>query len=275
MATEHIYLSIKATRQTVTVKLGERSHKRTIDLEAHSYDPIHQVIEFKPDLALFHLLYNPALERTYELPSPASLLPSKQSPGDLHYVGDRGLILALSYQTKASPHHNLFNTAYSSHAIHMGVGVPAPRLEIHWVRATLAWVVSGMAPHTPVPQIYTERYASLDSKLAHSGCYKYDLYSNPVLEHIVQGNDQIPQDLLKYLQSHTHECHTRLSRIQHMLEGAGVDARVIWKYSFAKACVVSNGSLLGEEDVVRRIQVLEEEWRKKRQSLTRRLNATI
>ncbi|KAG1059734.1 hypothetical protein G6F42_028207 [Rhizopus arrhizus] len=83
--------------------------------------------------------------------------------------------------------------------------------------------------------------------------------------------DQLPASLVKYVHSHTHECHTRLSRLQHMLEGAGVDPQVLWKYTFAKSFVVSSGSLLCEEDVVRRIQDSEEEWRQKKLSLSRKL----
>ncbi|ORZ16571.1 hypothetical protein BCR42DRAFT_415347 [Absidia repens] len=83
-------------------------------------------------------------------------------------------------------------------------------------------------------------------------------------------DDTLPQQLLSYIQEHTHEYHTRLSKLQHILEGACVDPRMIWKYPFAKSFVVGNGSLLSEEDVVRRIQDSEEEWRSLTRVLKRR-----
>jgi hypothetical protein len=85
---------------------------------------------------------------------------------------------------------------------------------------------------------------------------------------------KLTADLVNYVHSHTHECHTRLSRLQHMLEGAGVDSQIVWKYSFAKAFVVGNG-LLCEEDIVRRIQDSEEEWRKKKATILRKLNRGV
>ncbi|CAO3586756.1 unnamed protein product [Absidia cylindrospora] len=85
-----------------------------------------------------------------------------------------------------------------------------------------------------------------------------------------EDDDTLPQQLLSYIQEHTHEYHTRLSKLQHMLEGACVDPRMIWKYPFAKSFVVGNGSLLSEEDVVRRIQDSEEEWRALTRVLKRR-----
>ncbi|CAO3587971.1 unnamed protein product [Absidia cylindrospora] len=83
----------------------------------------------------------------------------------------------------------------------------------------------------------------------------------------------LPKQLLSYVQEHSHEYHTRLSRLEHMLECACVNPRMIWKYSFAKSFVVGNGSLLCEEDVVRRIQDSEEEWRLLSRTLKRRLGA--
>ncbi|ORZ21330.1 hypothetical protein BCR42DRAFT_407321 [Absidia repens] len=119
------------------------------------------------------------------------------------------------------------------------------------------------------------------------GCYKYDYLSEPVLAYIIQ-QDDIENDTKRRhyfcppspnqpaswaMQEHTHEYHTRLSRLEHMLECACVNPRMIWKYSFAKSFVLGNGSLLCEEDVVRRIQDSEEEWRLLSRTLKRRLGA--
>ncbi|KAI9495787.1 hypothetical protein BDB00DRAFT_811705 [Zychaea mexicana] len=278
-------------------------------------------------LMLFHLQYNPAVERLYELP-PWSTTVSDVHGGE-HYVGDKGLILALSYAQEGAP---AVNSSYYYAYPSSNTSVPtmqAPRMEPHWLRVTLGWIMSGLEPEIMPTQIYPQRYAHLGHALARRGFFKYDPLSEPVLSHIVHlqeeqrpltpslhpvtmtttqqpyfptvhdmhsfhhdnassaarntdnksntgdldnaTDDLVTPALLDYVQCHTHECHTRLSRLQHMLEGAGVDARVLWKYTFAKSYVVGNGSLLGEEDVVRRIQDSEEEWRFKRVSLIRRL----
>lgn len=222
---------------------------------------------------LFHMHYNPALERVYELP-PWS------KPPEEHYVGDKSLILALSYiPSSSSSHEETYGYPNSTTAV--PILHHPPCIQVRWLRVTLAWILSGMNSEIAPTQIYPERYARLDQALARHGFFKYDPLSEPVLSHIVDldsdkfptADDDVPHALLDYVQTHTHECHTRLSRLQHMLEGAGVDADVLWKYTFAKSYVVGNGSLLGEEDVVRRIQDSEEEWRVRRQSIMRRFGS--
>ncbi|ORY94476.1 hypothetical protein BCR43DRAFT_413502, partial [Syncephalastrum racemosum] len=216
---------------------------------------------------LFHMHYNPALERVYELPGCTDVKRTKE-----RYVGDKGLVLALSY-------HHQQHQDYSYPAQQIGYPQPSasmPHIKIEWLRVTLAWVLSGIKPDIAPTQIYPQRYARLGHALARHGYFKYDPLSEVVLSHIVHrddmhNSDDVELDLLDYVQAHTHECHTRLSRLQHMLEGSGVDSRVIWKYTFAKSYVIGNGSLLGEEDVVRRIQDSEEEWRLKQQSIARRI----
>jgi hypothetical protein len=151
-------------------------------------------------------------------------------------------------------------------------------MNIRWIRVTLDWVLTGFKSSIPSSQIYKDNFSILNQKLAKEGCFKYDPLSEPVLDHIINqqletSTEELPPSLTKYIRSHTHECHTRLSRLQHMLEGAGVDAQVLWKYTFAKSFVVGSGSLLSEEDVVRRIQDAEEEWRLKKHSLIRKLNS--
>ncbi|KAI7876963.1 hypothetical protein K492DRAFT_172104 [Lichtheimia hyalospora FSU 10163] len=274
-------------------------------------------------LMLFHMEYNPALERTYELPSWG---PS-ESPD--HFVGDKGLILSLSYvqpSTVDDPSAaGVSFYSYPNHTTSIPTNSP-PHIQVQWLRVTLSWILSGIRSNITQTQIYPQRYGRLSHALARHGCFKYDPLSEPVLSHIVHNeNDEpwsshqqqhsrpasicdhpraaslhfptvndnhsdtlsstsasdsehetiedmeehLPAELIEYVKVHTHECRTRLSRLQHLLEGSGVDARVLWKYTFAKSYV--NGSLLGEEDVVRRIQDSENEWRLKRISLTRRL----
>lgn len=242
-------------------------------------------------LIMFHMQYNPALERIYELPSSYDYATSchhhhdnrveGQQEEQQRFVGDKGLILSFSYVNN-NKHSSCNIHKPRQHFAYNTLPAPQPPLvRINWLRVTLAWLLSGMHPAIAPTQIYPQRYTHLSHALARHGVFKYDPLSEPVLSHIVaahrhfptaeKDDDVVPHELLEYVQTHTHECHTRLSRLQHMLEGAGVDARVLWKYSFAKSYVVGNGSLLGEEDVVRRIQDSEEEWRRKRASLVRRL----
>lgn len=233
---------------------------------------------------LYHYQYNSSIEKTYELPS----WHDNNNNTVNRYLGDRGLILNLSYKQSALAENidytnqqqmsSLPTSYYSYRSIASSTPMPsAPVMEIKWVRVTLDWVLLGMMKsNIQQSQIYEDSFSTLNQLLAKEGCFKYDPLSEPVLNHIItqQGQEeeqQLSESLVKYVHSHTHECHTRLSRLQHMLEGAGVDAQVLWKYTFAKSFVVGNGSLLGEEDVVRRIQDSEEEWRQKKLSLTRRL----
>ncbi|KAI7900581.1 uncharacterized protein BX663DRAFT_516918 [Cokeromyces recurvatus] len=238
-------------------------------------------------MILYHLYYNSSIERTYELPSW-----NTNSTTDYRYLGDENLILSLSYQN-TSPFINnntllvpqlstestpLLPTSYYSYRPSASIIPIAPRMEIQWVRVTLDWVLAGLQSNIPSSRIYKERFEQLDQLLVKEGCFKYDPLSEPILNYIVtheQNENNLPESLINYVHAHTHECHTRLSRLQHMLEGAGVDARVLWKYTFAKLFVVGNGSLLVEEDVVRRIQDSEEEWRQKKMSLSRKFNSNI
>jgi hypothetical protein len=237
-------------------------------------------------MILYHYEYNSSIEKTYELPS---WYTSNRNNNVDRYLGDKGFILNMGYHQQiteidyqleeAPPLDTLPTSYYGYKSIASTTPMPSPPImEIKWIRVTLDWVLSGFLnnihQHQPL-QIYKESFITLDDLLAKEGCFKYDPLSEPVLDYIVhqqqESNNQLPASLVKYVHSHTHECHTRLSRLQHMLEGAGVDAQVLWKYTFAKSYVVGNGSLLGEEDVVRRIQDSEEEWRQKKLSLSRRL----
>ncbi|KAI8380122.1 hypothetical protein BD560DRAFT_388616 [Blakeslea trispora] len=241
---------------------------------------------------LYHHQYNSSIEKTYELPS-WNQVPEVDIADDCRYLGDKGLILAMSYHQQNDCVRNLLAsracittqqanltslpTSYYSYRSSASAAPmpPAPYLNVQWIRVTLGWIISGMNSSVPTSQIYEQDFAKLDHMLAEQGCFKYDPLSEPVLDHIVnqQYNDlkELPESLINYVHTHSHECHTRLSRLQHMLEGAGVNPLMLWKYTFAKSFVMGSGSLLCEEDVVRRIQDSEEEWRRKKSSLYNRL----
>ncbi|KAI8100152.1 uncharacterized protein BX664DRAFT_255655 [Halteromyces radiatus] len=213
-----------------------------------------------------HLLYNPVMECSYALPAYEWL---SSSPSlDQHYVGDKSLIMSFSYIPPPVQSNQGVNISSSSSSS-SSPPLCAPQIKIHWLRVKLDWIISGFEPKIQPTQIYADRYARLYHTLVYQhGCFKYDELSEPVLSYIIEQQDSsttdislLPKQLLSYIQEHTHEYQTRLSRLQHMLEGASVDSRMIWKYPFAKSFVIGNGSLLSEEDVLRRIQDSEEEWR--------------
>ncbi|OBZ83771.1 hypothetical protein A0J61_08179, partial [Choanephora cucurbitarum] len=235
---------------------------------------------------------NSSIEKTYELPS-WNQPPEVDIADDCRYLGDKGLILAMSYYQENDCVQNLLANRgsitaqqtsqtglpasyYSYHSTASAAPMPpAPHLNVQWIRVTLGWIISGLDSSVSTSQIYENDFVKLNQMLAKQGCFKYDPLSEPILDHIVNQQDhhaeRLPESLVNYVHTHSHECHTRLSRLQHMLEGAGVNPLMLWKYTFAKSFVVGSGSLLCEEDVVRRIQDSEEEWRRKKSSLYNRL----
>ncbi|KAI8988179.1 hypothetical protein BDF20DRAFT_814460 [Mycotypha africana] len=279
MGEYHICQQIKALKQSILIKLDGNDNKRYIKLHLTSYDLKNKVIEFRP---AENEDYNSALEKLYELPSWNSTENTLKQPGNsdtTRYLGDTGLILSLSYLRPKQQHATLLQQSSITHTSYYSTSnssmLTAPKLQIKWLRVTLDWVLNGNQQ-----QIYENSFVKLNELLAKEGCFKYNPLSEPILKYIVaeqkrnkdeQYSATLPRSLINYCHSHTHECHTRLSRLQHMLEGAGVDSQVIWKYSFAKSFVVGNGSLLCEEDVIRRIQDSEEEWRHKKPVLLRKL----
>lgn len=339
MVNYHIYQQIRSRKEAVVIKL-EGSQGKHIELTPSNFDPVHRVIEFKPNqdmllslantssrqwsafhrlikihfsgwfdspkqdlqddhmvnnlspqdqaMLLYHHQYNASIEKTYELPS-WNQTSEIQGDQNRRYVGDKGLILSMSYE-KSDYCNQLKNKIAESQAeVHLSTlpynyngykslsscsPLPiAPKMNVSWIRVTLDWIVSGMVQHQKQTQIYESSFNQLNESLRKAGCFKYDSLSEPILDYIVQEKAEVSKHLLTYVKSHTHECQTRLSRLQLMLEGSGVDSQVLWKYSFAKSFVVGNG-LLCEEDIVRRIQDSEQEWRKKKSSILRKLNHT-
>lgn len=258
--------------------------------------------------ASFHMQFNPNLECTYNYPAFDYFKDHQHNEDHQHYVGDKSLILSFSYipqvlndnnqqQQHQHQHNNNNNNNdndntdpyffYNNTSItsrNLSLPLP-PKIKIHWLRVTMDWIISGLKPSIQPTQIYNDRYTRLYKTLVQNyGCVKYDEYSEPVIDYIVHNNNNnnnhnqnnknddnmIPNHLISYIQEHSHECQTRLKRLQHMLEGAGLDNRIIWKYNFAKTYIVEN-SLLSEEDIVHRILDTEEEWRILYQSLLKRL----
>lgn len=225
----------------------------------------------------YHESYNPAMEKGYELPCWNRFNEPKE-----HYVGDKGMVFHFEYVDPSSASKSyeeiLLSNPYSGYQSVINSPAPSPPLmQVNFLRVTFEWLLTGMKSMVPTHQIYQDSYNKLDAMLQHEGkhyCVKYNPYSETILDYIMKDNENIKMNkkqLLQYVYSHSHECHTRLSRLEHMLEGAGVDPHVLWKYTFARLFVVGSGSLIGEEYIVRRIQDAEEEWRQQKRSFSRRL----
>lgn len=246
----------------------------------------HHLTPQEQAMLMYHYQYNSSIEKTYELPSWNDVNHHHQ-----RYLGDKGLILSMSYiqhykpllpvdqqmQSTSPITNGLPLSYYSYHSVTSSTPMPsAPRMDVHWIRVTLDWVLSGMIKSTKKQKhIYESSFNKVNELLRKEGCYKYDPLSEPILDFIVKQQENqtnsLPTELINYVHSHTHECHTRLSRLQRMLEAAGLDSQIVWKYTFAKTYVVGNG-LLCEEDIVRRIQDSEQEWRQKKKSILSKLN---
>jgi hypothetical protein len=209
------------------------------------------------DLFKFHFDYNYALERALELPSWDKLGP--------HIVGDHDHILSFAYCSTLNKEHH--NSSISPH-IHSPGSTYAT---FNWLKVSLSWLAAGLGStvaQTPTGQIYSSRYRALSNELAKHGCFKYDISSEPVLRYIVDQDSQQFEELLRYVRTHGFE--TRLSKLQQALPAIGVDARMIWKYPFAKAFVTGSGLLLSEDDVIRGIDGGEQECRALLQSVSKR-----
>ncbi|KAJ2958720.1 hypothetical protein NQZ79_g5764 [Umbelopsis isabellina] len=210
------------------------------------------------DLFKFHFDYNYALERALELPSWDKLGP--------HIVGDHDHILSFAYNSTFHKEQH-YSSLVSPH-IHSPGSTFAT---FKWLKVSLSWLATGLGStvaQTPTGQIYSSRYRSLSNELAKHGCFKYDISSEPVLRYIVDKDAQQFGELLGYVRTHGFE--TRLSKLQQALPAIGVDARMIWKYSFAKAFVTGSGLLLSEDDVIRGIEGGEQECRALLQSVSKR-----
>ncbi|KAG2181040.1 hypothetical protein INT43_008622 [Umbelopsis isabellina] len=217
-----------------------------------------KLTEKEQDLFRFHSDYNYALERALELPSWDKFGP--------HIVGDHDHILSFAYSSSIIKEQR--GTSLISPHIHLPGSTFA---SFRWLKVSLSWLATGLGStvtQTPTGQIYSSRYRALSNELAKHGCFKYDISSEPVLRYIVDEDTQKFEELLGYVRTHGFE--TRLSKLQQALPAIGVDARMIWKYPFAKAFVTGSGLLLSEDDVIRGIEGGEQECRALLQSVSKR-----
>ncbi|KAI8970128.1 hypothetical protein BDF20DRAFT_826322 [Mycotypha africana] len=310
----HLYLRCKTSKKNIHVKLEDEKGRRTIiDMTPCRYDAEHQVIEFKTchylrrqksilknaqiifgewcereanpafmdhlDLAdrahvLFHLQFNPSLQQVYEL-SPS--LNHQDVDGRLHYLGDKGMIMTYSYkfvEPKAS----------SSMLLQRPLS-PFICVRINSLHVNLSWLIAGMNPDVIPEPIYTKRYKQLASALLRriksdkrENYMHLHIHSETVLKYLL--TNELDEQLFELentalLQdTRLNNALSRRESVQMQLEKAGIDPRVVWKYTFAKNYILDGGlTTVTSNDVVDMIQRAEEEWMLKKLNIIRRIRS--
>lgn len=218
---------------------------------------------------LFHETYNPAHEKLYLLPSVHDL----GDPDRTRYVGDSEVVLALKYHTEKvlTPYYS--RTANGLASITALAPPPERSVKIISLHVSISWIMSGICQNVHPIEIYSSYRQHLSRTLSEHYAFTYNPNCEQVLEWIMSDNAEngiVPEELIAFLKEHTHEALSRQMEVERMLESAGVDSSVLWKYGFAKRWLAGKGAFV-TEDVVRRIQIMEERWQKERQSLMRRL----
>lgn len=226
-----------------------------------------------------HARYNPALEQVHVLPPWNTTSTSLQE--EVHHVANKGFIMCFSYLHTDQERHQRRELEQMAaghrqraflHDIASAAVLPAPRLRVHWLRVSISWLVSGFHPDVHVEPLYPDRYARLESALqTQHTLYRYDRWAEPVLRYILHPDDPLPEPLVDHVRAvcADEEAYTpRLVRLERLLESAGVDHRVIWKYPFLSSFALGFGSSYRiEETVVGQVQEAEREWRNKKRSL--------
>jgi hypothetical protein len=218
---------------------------------------------------LFHETYNPAHEKLYLLPSVHDL----GDPDRTRYVGDSEVVLALRYHADKvlTPYYS--RTANGLASITALAPPPERSASIISLHVSISWILSGICQNVFPIEIYASYRQHLNRTLSEHHAFTYNPNCEQVLQWLMSKNAEkgvVPEDLIVFLKEHTHEALSRQTEVERMLESAGVDSSVLWKYGFAKRWLAGKGAFV-TEDVVRRIQVMEERWQKERQSLMRRL----
>ncbi|ORZ01141.1 hypothetical protein BCR43DRAFT_486445 [Syncephalastrum racemosum] len=247
--------------------------------QGHAFVSPHPSTPLDLCMMQLHIHYNPALEQVHVLPPWNTTSASLYE--ELHYVANKGFIMCFSYlhtdqechqrreleQIAAGRHQRPF-----LHEIANAAVLPAPRLRVHWLRVSIAWLVSGFHPDVHVEPLYPAMYARLECALqSQHMLYRYDRWAEPVLRYILDPDDPLPATLLDHVRAvcADEEAYTpRLARLERLLESVGVDHRVIWKYPFLSSFALGFGSSYRiEETIVGQVQEAEREWRNKKRSM--------
>lgn len=220
---------------------------------------------------LFHGTYNPAHEKVYILPSVHDPGPPRRT----RYVGDADMVLALYYTSRGDDvmQWNYARTTNTQSTVTALAPPPERSANISSLKVSISWIMSGIQTNVSTIELYSSYRHHLHDTLSSNLAFTYDPNCEQVLEWLVSENASnaiVPHQLIAFLKEHTHESLSRQAELQRLLESAGVDASVLWKYGFAKRWLAGKAAF-EPEDVVRRIQMTEENWHKDQQSLRRQL----
>ncbi|KAI8137791.1 hypothetical protein BJV82DRAFT_634051 [Fennellomyces sp. T-0311] len=209
--------------------------------------------------------YNPALEQCYMLSAASSIHSTEYEP---HLIAKKGMVLSFSYvhrkdilQQRRELERRITAGADGGQLPVNQGGYPEsvtatpwlPRtcgIQIHWMKASLAWIMSGFHPYVEVPPLYTERYDQLQTILNDKyRIFRYDPFSETVTRYILEDTRSIdggtlPNGLLNYFHTYSEDddasIEAKLSQVERALEQENIDPRVLWKYRSVHYGIVTN-----------------------------------
>ncbi|KAG2212458.1 hypothetical protein INT46_007995 [Mucor plumbeus] len=239
---------------------------------------------------LFHLQYNPSMEQVYDLKLP------KDDKNEMHYLGDKGIIMAYSYTEQQQQQQsdntiqfhgledpvipNTFNSIFdqvNSNRTNAAANNNTIRLSIHSINANLSWLLAGFNSGITPETIYPRRYQTLtDTLLLHDVVDKrhFCAHSEFVLKCIItmKQDATIDPHALSELLKQPAETISWKEKLQAKLQSIGIDPRVIYKYTFVKNYILQQHPPITGPDVVAKvIQESEEAWIVKKLNLIREL----
>ncbi|KAL9542465.1 hypothetical protein MBANPS3_008602 [Mucor bainieri] len=338
----HLYLSAKAQRTKLYVKIGKKGRTTLVDMKPHQFDAENQppqedvddnVVYLDQDTkyakaqvqfsswsqqeeaaaaqnsdlllnlnlvdraqVLFHLQYNPSMEQVHNL-----MLP-KDGQNELHYVGDKGIIITYSYtsDSQEQPSHDVhfhgiddstthtssFNSTIfdqrgtAAAAAAMANSNPTKiRLRIRAIHANLSWLLSGFNTRIAPEPLYPKRYQVLANALSEHDNQHISAYSESVLKCIMtmSNNDDTldPHALSQLLAQQPvlqDDGMAWKEALQAKLQSLGIDPRVIYKYTFVKNYMLQQHPPTARpDDVAKVIQESEEAWVIKKLNLIQEL----
>ncbi|KAG2218052.1 hypothetical protein INT45_011933 [Circinella minor] len=249
--------------------------------------------------------YNPAFEQQHMLPASSGIHATEYEP---HIIAKQGIMMSFSYVHRPDirkQRRELERQIIADNGNYVFLpmdqrGYPAsvtattpwlPRqcgIQVHWIKASLAWVISGFHPYVTVPPLYPEQYNRLQKILGDKHrIFRYDMYSEPVTKYILQQQEEdnninrkkkidddhtLPKHLLNYLRAYMEDdnpsVESRISQVERILEQENIDPRLLWKYGFVRYGIVTNFAPSNSRDaIVSRILEAEKCLQKEKQRI--------
>ena len=249
--------------------------------------------------------YNPAFEQRYILPAPSSIHTTEYEP---HIIAKRGVMMSFSYvhrpdirQQRRELESQIIadNSYYAFFPVTLREYPPSvtatthwlPRqcgIQVHWIKASLAWVISGFHPFVTVPPLYLEQYNYLEKVLGDKyRIFRYNMYSEPVTKYILQQHEQddstnskkkidddivLPKHLVDYLRMYMEEDYpsveSRISQVERLLEQENIDPRALWKYRYLHYGIATNFEPdISRDAIVTRILATEKRLKEEKQRI--------